>query len=112
MTFLLITLLKFLHRTFLAGLKLRESKSCGGAVIVSGYGRGQQNEILQAERLVSLLLCGQCVGNVCLVCHLADSLHCVCIVQGGIHPDMIMLAIGEEITFGRSFDEVIIEKLD
>jgi hypothetical protein len=30
-----------------------------------------------------------------------------CTVQGGIHPDMIMLAIGEEITFGRSFDEVI-----
>ena len=31
------------------GLRLRESKSCGGATIVSGYARGTNNELLQAE---------------------------------------------------------------
>ncbi len=66
-------------------------------MIVSGYGRGQQNEILQAERLVSQAL----RGAVWLLSLIAYT------IQGGIHPDMIMLAIGEEITFGRSFDEVI-----
>jgi hypothetical protein len=38
----------------LAGLRLRESKSCGGATIVSGYARGSNGEILQAEAVVSV----------------------------------------------------------
>lgn len=42
------------------GLKLRESKSCGGAVIVSGFSRSETGELLQAELLVILNDFGQC----------------------------------------------------
>ena len=36
-----------------AGIRLRESRSCGGAAIIAGYARGEQGELLQGELMVS-----------------------------------------------------------
>jgi hypothetical protein len=38
------------------GLKLKETKSCGGAVIVTGFSRSENDEPFQAERTVRLSL--------------------------------------------------------
>lgn len=35
------------------GLKLKETKSCGGAVIITGFSRSETDEMYQAERTVS-----------------------------------------------------------
>ena len=34
------------------GLKLKETKSCGGAVIITGFVRDKDNSLLQAEKMV------------------------------------------------------------
>ena len=58
------------------GLRLKETRSCGGAVIITGFSRGEGDQLLQAEA------CGK------------------------LEIGMIMLSVGGEIVFGRPFDEV------
>lgn len=38
------------------GLKLKETKSCGGAVIITGFSRSESDEPYQAERTVRILV--------------------------------------------------------
>lgn len=60
------------------GLKLKETKSCGGAVIITGFARDKETDAkLQAELL------------------------------GVLEPGMLMLAIGDEVVFGKPFDVVM-----
>ena len=60
------------------GLKLKETKSCGGAVIVTGFSSGPSGEQLQAEK------------------------------SGALAVGMVMLAVEGQVVFGRPFDDVSI----
>lgn len=61
------------------GLKLKEARSCGGAVIITGFVRGgdDQDVILQAE------------------------------ASGKLFAGMLMLTVAGEVVFGRPFDEIM-----
>lgn len=59
------------------GLKLKENRSCGGAVIVTGFARDDSGNMLQAE------------------------------ASGRVKEGMIMLSVGGQLTFGRSFEQCI-----
>lgn len=61
------------------GLKLKETRSCGGAVIITGFARGgdDQSTILQAE------------------------------ASGKLFVGMLMLTVAGEVVFGRPFDEIM-----
>ena len=61
------------------GLKLKETRSCGGAVIITGFARGgeSQDVILQAEA------CGR------------------------LFVGMLMLSVSGEVVFGRPFDAIM-----
>lgn len=61
------------------GLKLKETRSCGGAVIITGFARGgdTQDIILQAE------------------------------ASGRLFVGMLMLSVAGEVVFGRPFDEIM-----
>lgn len=61
------------------GLKLKESKGCGGCVMVAGYARGSDGEILQAE-----------MNN-----------------SKAVKPGMLLCGVGDAVLFGRSFDDAI-----
>jgi hypothetical protein len=65
---------------FILGLKLKETRSCGGAVIITGFSRGGENgaDILQAE------------------------------ASGRVESGMLMLTVAKTVVFGRKFDEVCI----
>lgn len=43
-----------------AGLKLKETKSCGGAVIITGFSRMPDGGYLQAELVVCVFCCLCC----------------------------------------------------
>jgi hypothetical protein len=64
------------------GLKLKETRACGGAVIITGFARGPPSpsepggQVLQAE------------------------------ASGKLFVGMLMLAVGGELVFGRPFDDV------
>jgi hypothetical protein len=59
------------------GLKLKETRSCGGAVIITGFSRATDDQPLQAER------------------------------SGSLKIGMVMLSVNDEVVFGRPFDEVM-----
>ena len=59
------------------GLKLKETKSCGGAVIITGFVRDKDNSLLQAEQM------------------------------GVLEVGMIMLAIEKTVVFGHPFETVM-----
>ncbi len=58
------------------GLKLKETKSCGGAVIITGFSRDADNNMLQAE------------------------------ASGMLSVGMLMLSINGTVVFGRPFEDV------
>ncbi len=60
------------------GLKLKETKSCGGAVILTGFAKGPNDETLQAE------------------------------ASGVLSVGLLMLSVGQKCVFGRPFDEVLL----
>lgn len=61
---------------------MKETRACGGAVIITGFARGAPTaaeaagEVLQAE------------------------------ASGKLFVGMLMLAVGDELVFGRPFDDV------
>ena len=59
------------------GLKLKETRSCGGAVIITGFSRTADDQPLQAELI------------------------------GTLRTGMVMLSVNDEVVFGRPFDEVM-----
>ena len=59
------------------GLKLKDTKSCGGAIIITAFTRGPNDELLQAE------------------------------AAGVLNVGMIMLSINNHICFGQPCDEVM-----
>jgi hypothetical protein len=61
------------------GLKLKETRSCGGAVIITGFARSgdSQEVVLQAE------------------------------ASGRLFVGMLMLSVAGEVVFGRPFDEIM-----
>ncbi len=59
------------------GLKLKDTKSCGGAIIITAFTRGPNDELLQAE------------------------------AAGVLNVGMIMLSINNQICFGQPCDEVM-----
>jgi hypothetical protein len=59
------------------GLKLKETRSCGGAVIITGFSRTADDQPLQAE------------------------------LAGSLRTGMVMLSVSGEVVFGRPFEEVM-----
>ena len=59
------------------GLKLKETRSCGGAVIITGFSRTADDHPLQAEQ------------------------------AGTLRTGMVMLSVNGEVVFGRPFEEVM-----
>jgi hypothetical protein len=59
------------------GLKLKETRSCGGAVIITGFSRTADDAPLQAE------------------------------LAGSLRTGMVMLSVNGEVVFGRPFEEVM-----
>jgi len=59
------------------GLKLKETRSCGGAVIITGFSRGADDQLLQAE------------------------------AAGSLKVGMLMLAVAGQVVFGKPFEDVM-----
>jgi hypothetical protein len=80
------------------GLKLKETKSCGGAVIITGFSRSEAGEPFQAERTVRPL------PPLSWSPPLPPSLSPLS--QGLLSSGMVMLAVNGKMVFGRPFDDV------